>query len=332
MTLGACAMLGSAAQDLRAATLTPDRLAVIYNLDSAASTESAAFYAQQRAIPAGNVLGIHLPGAPVMTPASFEVLRDAVMRRLPTEVQSLALIWSQPYAVGCMSITTAFAAGYHAEFCEPGCGLTAKNPLFDADSWLPAETVGWWPAMLLPGDDRELARKLILAGIAADGSQPRGTLYLVATQDAARNVRAAGYDTARTTLTNRIAIRQLAAPVSGEIPDVLGYFTGAARVEELPRLHFRPGAIADHLTSTGGVLTGTDQTTVLAWLKQGATGSYGTVSEPCNRREKFPDIAVLYDHYLRGDSLLEAYWKSVLMPGQGLFVGEPLARPFGPRH
>jgi hypothetical protein len=29
--------------------------------------------------------------------------------------------------------------------------------------------------------------------------------------------------------------------------------------------------------------------------------------------------------------LLEAYWKSVAMPGQGLFLGEPLARPFAGR-
>ena len=26
--------------------------------------------------------------------------------------------------------------------------------------------------------------------------------------------------------------------------------------------------------------------------------------------------------------MIEAYWKSVYMPGQGLFIGEPLARPF----
>jgi hypothetical protein len=37
---------------------------------------------------------------------------------------------------------------------------------------------------------------------------------------------------------------------------------------------------------------------------------------------------VLLKHYLRGDTLLEAYWKSVEMPGQGLFIGEPLARPY----
>ena len=34
-------------------------------------------------------------------------------------------------------------------------------------------------------------------------------------------------------------------------------------------------------------------------------------------------------HYLSGETLIEAYWKSVRMPGQGVFVGEPLARPFG---
>jgi hypothetical protein len=34
-------------------------------------------------------------------------------------------------------------------------------------------------------------------------------------------------------------------------------------------------------------------------------------------------------HYLQGETLIEAYWKSVQMPGQGLFIGEPLARPYG---
>ncbi|HMM72469.1 MAG TPA: hypothetical protein PKC22_09660, partial [Rhodocyclaceae bacterium] len=36
-------------------------------------------------------------------------------------------------------------------------------------------------------------------------------------------------------------------------------------------------------------------------------------------------------HSLDGASLIEAYWKSVAWPGEGLFVGEPLARPFGAR-
>ena len=37
---------------------------------------------------------------------------------------------------------------------------------------------------------------------------------------------------------------------------------------------------------------------------------------------------VVIDFYTRGETLIEAYWKSVKWPGQGLFVGEPLAAPF----
>jgi hypothetical protein len=53
------------------------------------------------------------------------------------------------------------------------------------------------------------------------------------------------------------------------------------------------------------------------------------VSEPCNHVGKFPSPAVFLRHYVRGDTVLETYWKSVAMPGQGLILGEPLARPFG---
>jgi xylose isomerase len=35
-------------------------------------------------------------------------------------------------------------------------------------------------------------------------------------------------------------------------------------------------------------------------------------------------------HYLSGDTAIEAYWKSVVWPGQGVFIGEPLARPYAP--
>jgi uncharacterized protein (TIGR03790 family) len=106
------------------------------------------------------------------------------------------------------------------------------------------------------------------------------------------------------------------------------YFTGAATVNGLERYRFLPGAAADHLTSFGGMLTNSSQMSSLRWLEAGATGSYGTVVEPCNLLGKFPNVAVLMAHYLAGETLIEAYWKSVLMPGQGLFLGEPLAAPF----
>lgn len=308
--------------------LSAARLGVIYDLAEPGSRELAVFYAARRSIPADNLVGIHLPKKDVITPDEFGIIRTVAMDALPSNVQSLLLVWSRPYAVGCMSITTAFAAGYRAAFCQPGCAGTARNPLFDTDGWLPADTVGWWPAMLLPTIDGDLARKLIERGIASDSTAPPGTLYLVRTQDATRNVRSASYDDVQLTLDKRLRIVQLTTPITRDVADAIGYFTGAARVAELLRIHFRPGAVADHLTSTGGALYGGDQMSALAWLKQGATASYGSVSEPCNHTEKFPRPGVFFDHYLRGETMLEAYWKSVAMPGQGLFIGEPLARPY----
>jgi uncharacterized protein (TIGR03790 family) len=66
----------------------------------------------------------------------------------------------------------------------------------------------------------------------------------------------------------------------------------------------------------------------LRWLEAGATGSYGAVVEPCNFPQKFPHPAIAIGRYLQGETLIEAYWKSVAMPGQGVFIGEPLASPF----
>ncbi|NNJ90635.1 MAG: hypothetical protein HKP55_03070 [Gammaproteobacteria bacterium] len=66
----------------------------------------------------------------------------------------------------------------------------------------------------------------------------------------------------------------------------------------------------------------------MRWLESGATGSYGTIVEPCNFPMKFPDPDIFLDFYLFGESLLFSYWKSVKWPSEGLFIGEPLASPY----
>ena len=89
-----------------------------------------------------------------------------------------------------------------------------------------------------------------------------------------------------------------------------------------------PAHWRDTLTSFGGyILEHSGQTPLLAFLEAGAAGSYGTVVEPCNYTQKFPD-PVDYFYQTRGFSLAEAYYQSVLNPFEGLFVGEPLAAPF----
>jgi uncharacterized protein (TIGR03790 family) len=312
--------------------LTPDRLGVVFQKGNPVSERVARYYALRRGVPTENVIGLSAPDKAVIDRNEALALRMELLDLLPTNVQSLLLVWSRPYAVECMSVTTAFAAGYQAAFCEPGCGRTKLSPLYDAQGWLPADTTGWLPAMMLPVRDEALARAVVDRGVRADGSDPRGTVYLVRTSDEARNVRAAGYANAVSLVGNRVLLRESTAASGGAIPDAIAYFTGVERVEELHRIEFRPGAAADHLTSKGGMLEGSTQMSAVEWLQQGATASYGSVSEPCNRPGKFPSPAIFLDHYLRGETLLEAYWKSVAMPGQGLFIGEPLARPFGERN
>jgi uncharacterized protein (TIGR03790 family) len=313
---------------VHAENLSPDRLGIVYANGNPASMRIAKYYALQRGVPAANLIGLSIPDKAVIGRDELRTLRSALLDRLPSGVQSLLLVWSRPYAVECMSITTAFAAGYQPAFCEPGCARTTASPLFDTQGWLPADTTGWLPAMLLPSQDEALARAVIDRGVKADQSRPAGTVYLVRTQDSSRNVRAAGYTGTESLVGSRLRIREETTPIREALGGGIAYFTGAERVEELHRIAFLPGAAADHLTSTGGILEGGTQMAAIEWLRQGATASYGSVSEPCNHLGKFPSPAIFLDHYLRGDSLLEAYWKSVAMPGQGLFIGEPLARPY----
>ena len=164
--------------------------------------------------------------------------------------------------------------------------------------------------------------------VAADATRPAGTAYLLSTADRARNVRASSYSEITEKLGAFVRVETIEADALTGRDDVLFYFTGKARVPDLDTLRFRDGAIADHLTSNGGTLVDSPQMSALEWLDAGATASYGTVVEPCAFPQKFPHPGVVIARYLAGETLIEAYWKSVLWPGQGVFVGEPLARPY----
>jgi hypothetical protein len=191
--------------------------------------------------------------------------------------------------------------------------------------------------MMLGASTLEAAKTLIDRGVRADASQPTGDGFLLRTSDAARSVRYSDYLNLPALWSgspglNLSYINNSAGGASDSLAGQLGvlfYFTGLTTVLGLPSNTFRPGAAADHLTSYGGYLpSGNGQMPITAWLDAGATASYGTVAEPCNYTQKFSQASVLIDQYYRGASLIEAYWKSVQWPGQGLFVGEPLAQPF----
>ncbi len=182
--------------------------------------------------------------------------------------------------------------------------------------------------MALAGNNFNEVKKIIDTGIAADYSNPQGTAYLLKTSDQARSSRAVYFPKTAENFANFWPVTYLEQDYINGRQDVMFYFTGLMKVPHLADNRYLPGAIADHLTSSGGVMSGNNQMNIMEWLKAGATASYGAVTEPCNFPAKFSNPGILLYFYLRGSSLIEAYWKSVAQPGQGIFVGEPLAKPF----
>jgi uncharacterized protein (TIGR03790 family) len=318
-----CALASSAS------ALDRRQLALVVNTADPLSVAIGEYYAERRAIGFQNVIRVSFPAErAALTREEFEALKREVDARTLPRVQAYALAWALPYRVECMSITSAFAYGYDEALCEQGCKPTRASRYFDSRTREPYADLGLRPTMALAARTLAQARALIDRGVAADRTRPDGTAYLVSTSDATRNVRSRLYPLA-VKAAGGFPVRTVEAEALTYRTDVLFYFTGAAHVP-LDTVRFLPGAIADHLTSSGGVLDAPagGQMSALAWLEAGATASYGTVVEPCNLPQKFPHPAVAIAHYLAGETALEAYWKSVRMPGQGIFVGEPLAAPF----
>lgn len=90
-----------------------------------------------------------------------------------------------------------------------------------------------------------------------------------------------------------------------------------------------PGAICEHLTSLGGIIAERGgQTPCTEFIRAGAAGTSGTVTEPYALQEKFP-TAFMHLHYARGSTLAESFYQSLYGPYQLLIIGDPLCRPWG---
>lgn len=317
--------------------LTAKDLGVVINQDDPYSVQVGEYYARVRRIPEDQILRLPLPIKSTLTPQEFEDLNKRIDGFFADRVQGLALTWRQPYGVDCNSITGALAMGYDGKLCANTCGASRSSSYFGSISTKPLKDYRMRLSMLLASRDVDSAKALIDRGVKSDGTLGlRGAtpvnVHFVTTSDAIRSQRQVFFPPAG-------PVRQFGINVSLDQAEslknkerVLMYLTGRASVDWLDTVDFVPGALADHLTSFGGVLDKPHgQMTVLSWIDAGATASYGTTSEPCSHLQKFPNPQALLLFYLQGATALEAYWKSVMWPQQGLFVGEPLAAPFSRR-
>lgn len=322
----------------------PADIGLVVNRADPYSVAVGEYYAQQRGLAPEQVLYVEIPVKPDLSRAEFFALQAQIHSGLDNlsqearPIRALALAWAQPYAVECNGITAAVTLGFDPEICTASCKPSHLSPLFGnalSPDW-PQQ--GIRPSMLLAARSVDEAKALIDRGVAADqqlGKRgvPLAHAVFVSTPDKARNVREPLFPPPATVppLGLQVVRASSTGPRAADpLPRVILYQTGAVREAQMQRIQWLPGALADHLTSYGGrLLDATSQMSVLDWISAGATASYGTVSEPCNHPQKFPHPSLLLARYATGASALEAYWSSVAWPTQGVFVGEPLAAPFG---
>lgn len=180
-------------------------------------------------------------------------------------------------------------------------------------------------------ETREEILARLRRSVAADGTKPKGTIYYMDSTDEAR--------TGPRRWAFPAAVRALSSlGIKGESPagvlpprgaSVAGAMVGAATFDwRASGATLLPGAFCDHLTSFGGVMTGAGQTLLTEFLKNGAAGACGTVTEPFNIPAKFP-TAFMHVYYASGATLAEAFYQSVTSPYQQLLIGDPLCRPWG---
>ncbi len=180
------------------------------------------------------------------------------------------------------------------------------------------------------GNTVEESIESLRRSVRADASQPDGTIYYMVNGNIRSKTREPAFLSAVTAL-KKLNIK--AEINDGILPkekaDVAGAMIGTASFNwDASKSKIMPGAICEHLTSFGGVMReGAGQTPLTEFLRHGAAGASGTVTEPLAIQNKFP-FAFLHVHYARGCSLAEAFYQSVYCPYQLLIVADPLCQPW----
>jgi uncharacterized protein (TIGR03790 family) len=324
---------------------------VVVNQNSTNSVQLGNDYCEQRGVPPQNVLRLTgwTGGSINWSPDDFKnYLLDPLLelvngRGLTNQSQFVLLSMDIPYRVtdgdNQNSTTSALFYGFKTNGTPvegiPSCSLPDNSSNSYAYSELPfyqampnTAPTNSFLAMMLTDTNLAAAEAILGRSVSADYTYPTQTVYLAKTSDSARKVRFVEFD--NSVFENQVAGNYAVIRLDTDSTDytnLLGLLTGLANFT-LETNAFVPGTLADTLTSFGGyILENSGQTPSLAFLEAGASGSYGTVVEPCNYTQKFPD-PVDYFYQARGFSLAEAYYQSLLNPFEGLFLGEPLAAPF----
>lgn len=348
-----------------ATAIGPHELLVLANGREAESVAVAEAYVRMRQIPASNLLVLDLGDTVKDNAASIppEVFTEriwapaqAAMRERGIANHILAWAYSTHFPFRIASSPTVSLQGltFVRNRMPPAAeisGGTYASPLFAGpdspigngfapqsfdsaklllrdEMPLPNMTLGYTGTP--GGNTLQEVLAMLHNGKEADSTAPDGTVYYVTRDDVRSKAREWQFASAAEGL-RRMGVR---AVVTNAMPSgaegILGIMTGSPAVDPAAAGRYRPGAMAEHLTSFAGVLDNTHQTKMTRWIAAGATGTAGTVCEPMSYWTKFPN-ARFFNHYRMGCTLIESFYQSIRSPLQLMLIGEPLAAPWAPR-
>lgn len=201
-----------------------------------------------------------------------------------------------------------------------------SKQILDDDMPIPSMILGYTGER---GNSYEEVIACLERGVASDSTFPNGTVWFEDCSDIRSKARKWQFLGAKAEL----AKLNVKAKITPLFPDgaenVIGMIMGRANLHP-EKASYRPGCMAEHLTSFGAVFNSSSQTKLTSWIKAGATASSGTIMEPYALWTKFPS-AYFYVSYAKGCSMVESYYQSIRSPLQILLVGDPLATPWKPK-
>jgi len=316
---------------------------VIVNQNSSNSCALANYYCERRQIPPENVVRISWNGGNTswtlndfQTHLMSPLLAALADRQLNNQIRFVVLSMDIPFQTvsdGAINSTTSVLF-YGFKDNSGASSKTVANSYAFSEAPLENARSATSPgpsflATMITGRTLAEAKKLVDQGVNSDGTFPTQPVILAKSSDPLRNIRFMAFDNAifNTAVRGNYSMLRTNSDAPSSFSNLLGFETGMAGFSVRPGT-FVPGAIADSLTSFGGIIFGpSGQTSLLEFIQAGAAGSYGTVTEPAPDPEKFPGPQV-YFFQSRGFSLAECYYQSIAAPYLGLIVGEPLAAPF----
>ena len=351
--LGGVLMLGCQAPP-RTGKIAPatgaQRTVVVINRRSPASDSVGRYYAAQRNLDSSHVIVIDVPVEDEIGDIALRTDILSPVRRaidaLPHRIDFIVLTKGVPLRVARKNgySVDALLAGMHLTI-PPMVGLDTtwlrryRNPYYNAQLPFNSERYGMYLVTRL--DCARTADCLALVDRATNARPATGPFFFDALPLRESNdgyalmnrrlyaghflVRLQGY-------TAHIDSSAAFVAATGPLMGYVSWGSNDARFDSVAyhALRFLPGALAETFVSTSArtfaPVTG-GQSRIADLIAQGVTGVKGYVSEPYTLALARPEI--LFDRYLRGATLAEAFYAaSPMVLWKDVVIGDPLCAPY----